>query len=79
MHNKIYKYFKDGKKLGVNIKYIREKSPLGTAGGITLLNSQKNRILIVTNCDIITNLNYMDVVNFHKTNKILLTIWLKKI
>tara|TARA_B100000787_G_scaffold72772_1_gene53530 strand:- start:1840 stop:2925 length:1086 start_codon:yes stop_codon:yes gene_type:complete len=74
MHNKIYKYFKDGKKLGVNIKYIREKSPLGTAGGITLLNSQKNRILIVTNCDIITNLNYMDVVNFHKTNKNKVTI-----
>ena len=74
MHDKIYKYFKNGKKIGVNIKYIKEKNPLGTAGGITLLRSQKNKILVVTNCDIITNLNYMDVVDLNKKNKNKLTI-----
>lgn len=74
MHDKIYKYFKDGKKLGVKIKYIREKIPLGTAGGITLLKLKKNKILIVSNCDIVTNLNYTDVVNFHKTNRNKVTI-----
>lgn len=74
MHDKIYKYFKNGLKMGVNIKYLREKKPLGTAGGITLLNSQKNKILIVTNCDIVTNLNYEDIINFHKKHKNKLTI-----
>lgn len=69
MHDKIYKYFANGKKLGVNIKYIREKTPLGTAGGITKLNFKENKILIITNCDIITQLNYVNLVNFHKTNR----------
>jgi hypothetical protein len=74
MHSKIYKYFANGKKMGVNIKYVREKKPLGTAGGITKLNFKKNKILIVTNCDIVTELNYIDLVNFHKTNKNHVTI-----
>ena len=74
MHNKIFKYFKNGKKLGVKIRYTREKNPLGTAGGIILLKPKKNKIFIVSNCDIITNLNYVDVINFHKINKNKVTI-----
>ena len=74
MYDKIHKYFKNGRKLGVKIKYIREKTPLGTAGGITLLKPQRSKIFIVSNCDIVTNLNYVDVVNFHKINKNKVTI-----
>ena len=74
MHDKIYKYFANGKKMGVNIKYIREKIPLGTAGGITKVNFKENKILVITNCDIITQLNYANLVNFHKTNRNQVTI-----
>ena len=74
MHSKIYEYFGNGRKLEVNIKYTREKIPLGTAGGITLLKSKKNKTLIVTNCDIITDLSYTNLINFHKLNKNHITI-----
>ena len=30
-------YFKDGKKFGVNIRYIEENEPMGTAGALRLL------------------------------------------
>lgn len=39
--NVIKDYFSDGNKFGVNIEYIEEKEPLGTAGALYLL---KNRI-----------------------------------
>ena len=37
LKNKIKNYFKDGSKFGVNIDYVEEKIPLGTAGGLSLL------------------------------------------
>ena len=75
-HNKIKRYFKDGKKLKVKINYFRENTPLGTAGGLSLLKKKKNKIklLIVTNCDILTNLNYTDLIEFHIKNKNKVTI-----
>ena len=37
--DKIKKYFLNGKKLGVNIKYLQESNPLGTAGSLNLARS----------------------------------------
>ena len=38
-HKQISKYFKDGKNLGVSIKYLKENKPLGTAGSIKELKA----------------------------------------
>ncbi len=73
-HRQIYNYFKNGKKFNVKINYFKEKKPLGTAGGLSLLNSKKNKILLVSNCDIVTNINFNDIINYHKSNKNKLTI-----
>ncbi len=75
-HSKIKQYFKDGKKFSVKIKYFKENAPLGTAGGLSLLRNKKNKtkLLIVTNCDILTNLNYSDLIEFHLKNKNKVTI-----
>ena len=75
-HKKIKNFFKDGKKYNVNINYFREISPLGTAGGLSLIKNKKNKkkYLIITNCDIVTNLNYLDLLEFHKKNKNKVTI-----
>tara|TARA_Y100001970_G_scaffold53704_1_gene68081 strand:- start:20939 stop:22030 length:1092 start_codon:yes stop_codon:yes gene_type:complete len=64
----IKKYFKTGKKLEVNINYIKEKKPLGTAGSLYLLKKIKNQEIIVTNCDVISEINYADVLDYHKSN-----------
>ena len=62
---KIKEYFKDGSKLGVNITYIEEKKPLGTAGSITILKKKIDKPVIVVNGDIFTKLNFSNFMSFH--------------
>ena len=62
----IKKYFNHGKKLGVRINYIKEHKPLGTAGSLHLLKSLKDNHVLVTNCDVISEVDYADVIDYHK-------------
>ena len=61
-------YFASGNRFGVNIEYIREDSPLGTAGALSLLKPLPNAPFIVSNCDILTDLNYGKLLDFHIEN-----------
>ena len=66
----IKNYFQDGKKFNVNINYIEEKDPLGTAGSLSLLDTKHEGPLIVMNGDLMTSINYEELMNFHqKSNK----------
>lgn len=58
-------YFEDGRKLGVNIEYLREESPLGTAGCLSILPKFPSEPLIVTNGDVLTDIHYKDILDFH--------------
>ena len=42
----IKSYFKDGEKFGVDIEYIEEREPLGTAGCLYYLKEKKFRKFI---------------------------------
>ena len=70
---KIKKYLGNGSKLGVKIKYLQEKKPLGTAGSIGLIK-KFNRPIIVTNSDIISEINFKKMISAHKKNKSELTM-----
>ena len=61
-------YFGDGDKFGVKIQYLRENLPLGTAGGLSLLDPKPDSSFIVTNGDVITEINYVELLNFHHQN-----------
>lgn len=75
LRDKIEKYFKDGTKLDVNIRYLKEKKPLGTAGSLSILNNTKyNGPVIVVNGDLVTDINYESFLKYHKKNKSNLTI-----
>lgn len=56
----------DGSKYGVSITYSREDKPLGTAGALKLLQSRLTEPFLVINGDILTNLNFREVLNFHQ-------------
>lgn len=58
-------YFGNGNKLGVSIDYIREKNPLGTAGSIQYIVPTPVCPFIVTNGDVLTNVNYGGLLDFH--------------
>lgn len=58
-------YFDDGTKFGVKIEYIREKSRMGTAGALSLLKKPPTEPFFVINGDLLTNLNFEKMLNFH--------------
>jgi len=61
----IESYFGNGSFLGVQINYLREDSPLGTAGALGLIDPQPEVPFIVTNGDVITNIQYNRLLDFH--------------
>jgi NDP-sugar pyrophosphorylase family protein len=63
--NMIEDYFGDGERLGVRIDYLREQSPLGTAGALGLLNPRPDVPFVVTNGDVITDIHYGELLDFH--------------
>jgi dTDP-glucose pyrophosphorylase len=63
--NMIEEYFGDGDKLGVSIEYLREEAPLGTAGALSLLNLHPKEPFVVTNGDIVTDIRYGELLDFH--------------
>jgi dTDP-glucose pyrophosphorylase len=58
-------YFGDGERFGVRIGYVRETSPLGTAGALSLLKPQPDAAFVVTNGDVITDIRYGELLDFH--------------
>lgn len=58
-------HFGNGERLGVRIDYLRERSPLGTAGALGLLNPRPDAPFVVTNGDVITDIRYGELLDFH--------------
>ena len=48
----------NGKNRNIKIDYVIEKNPLGTIGAVSKINNFKHDYILVTNSDILTNLNY---------------------
>lgn len=63
--NMIEEHFGDGVRFGVNIEYLRENAPLGTAGALSLLKPRPEEPFVVTNGDVVTDIRYGDLVDFH--------------
>lgn len=63
--NMIEEYFGDGSSWGIKIEYLREKSPLGTAGAIGLFEKKPDLPILVTNGDVLTDVRYSEMLDFH--------------
>lgn len=67
----IQDYFGDGSKFGVNIEYILEEQRMGTAGALSLLKDKPTEPFFVMNGDLLTNVNFEHLHNYHiATNSI---------
>lgn len=55
----------DGSRWGVNIEYCFEDEPLGTAGPLHLVKDLEDDFLVM-NGDILTTLNYRDLIKAHR-------------
>jgi dTDP-glucose pyrophosphorylase len=69
-------YFKDGSHLGVEIEYIYETKKMGTAGSLSLIETAKYTPsnFLVMNCDIVTDIDFTALFEFHESQKSLATM-----
>lgn len=63
--NMIRSYFNDIER-NYDITYIEESKPLGTGGSLSLMKEHLKQTFFVSNCDILVNCDFADVVQFHK-------------
>ena len=71
---KIINYFGDGSNWNVNIEYLKEDLPLGTAGALKLLPKVLNDSLILINGDVLTKTKFQNVLEYHLINDAEITI-----
>lgn len=64
----IVEHFGDGSALGINIQYIHEDHPRGTAGALALIKDHPNKPIIVMNGDLLTKVNLQHLLSFHRTH-----------
>ncbi len=59
-------HFGDGSGFGVEIEYLREDHPRGTAGALSLLPQRPDRPLLVMNGDVLTRVDFGELLRFHE-------------
>lgn len=74
----IFEYFGDGSKFGVNIKYIDEVKPLGTAGCISKFKNETKKPFLVCNGDVITDISFEQILTHHLDHKADATMAVRK-
>jgi NDP-sugar pyrophosphorylase family protein len=69
----IQAYFGAGENYGVAIRYFVETEPLGTAGCLSLIDGLDDEF-IVTNGDLLTDMDYNDLIAHHRKSGMKVTI-----
>jgi len=73
MADMIQTYIGSGERYGINIQYVLEDKPLGTVGPLAQI-PDLDQTFLVMNGDVITNINYKDIFNYHKSSFAITTI-----
>jgi dTDP-glucose pyrophosphorylase len=74
----IEEYFRDGSNFGVNIEYIHEEKRMGTAGALSLMKDKLNEPFFVMNGDLLTNINFENMMEYHIFNKSIATMGVRE-
>lgn len=70
----LIKYYIDSQKLPYQVFYFEEAKPMGTAGSLSLLKNEIHSTFFVSNCDILIDQDYSEILEYHKKNKNEITI-----
>jgi dTDP-glucose pyrophosphorylase len=71
--DKITSYFGDGRAFGIEIDYVNEEHPLGTAGALSLMEAPQEPILVI-NGDILTRVDFRAMLAYHREQSADLTV-----
>ena len=75
----IKRYFEDGQKWGLKIRYLEEKKPLGTAGALSLLPDDiGNAAVLVMNGDVVTKVDFEKFIKYHNEQDAGITVGIRE-
>ena len=74
----IQDHFKDGSAWDCDIRYLQESQPLGTAGALSLLPIRPEQPMLVMNGDVLTRVDFKQLLEFHSATKSAATVCLRK-
>lgn len=78
MAKKIQDHFGEGSKWNVKINYLVENKKMGTAGALSLLPENLIKPILVMNGDLLTNVNYKQLIDFHHENEAAATMCVRE-
>lgn len=70
----LIEYYINNQELPYNISYFKENKPMGTAGSLSLLKNKISSTFFVSNCDILIEQDYSEILEYHKNNNNEITI-----
>lgn len=77
MSTKITDHFGDGRKFGIELNYVNEDRPLGTAGALGMMQTPQEPLLVV-NGDILTRVDFRSMLAYHREHEAVLTVGVRK-
>ena len=77
--NKIEYLLGDGSSFGVNLRYVTEPAPMGTAGAYKFAGGNLNDTTVVFNGDVLTDVDISKIIEFHREKKAAATIVLTQV
>jgi dTDP-glucose pyrophosphorylase len=78
LKEQIISYFGSGESWGVSIQYIEESKPLGTVGALSLIESIPASNLLVLNGDVLTKVNFEELLKFHESSEAQATLCVRE-
>ncbi len=77
--DQVQEFFGDGSHWGIHIEYLKESEPLGTAGAVSMLDKSKiNNPLLVMNGDLLTKVDFSELLDFHRSHSFDATICVRE-
>lgn len=70
----LIEYYLQNQNLPYKLDFFKEKKPMGTAGSLTLLREKIRTTFIVSNCDILIDQDYAEILDYHYKSKNEITI-----
>jgi NDP-sugar pyrophosphorylase family protein len=70
----LIEYYLNHQGLPYKMEFFREEKPMGTAGSLSLLRGKINETFFVSNCDILIEQDYSEILDFHHDSKNEITI-----
>ncbi|ROL56691.1 hypothetical protein D9V86_12690 [Bacteroidetes/Chlorobi group bacterium ChocPot_Mid] len=75
----ITSYFEDGKKFGIDMKYVKAVADYGTAGAVRNAHEYLDKRFIIISGDVLTDFDLTKAIEFHEQKKAMATILLTRV